>query len=59
MMTSCAIIRTLSGVWFLIKETKNEENAVTNMTENPIVSATETLIVTAKAEQIPRIATVI
>lgn len=56
-IASCVIMRTLSGVILRNNETKNEEKAVTNETERPIVMATESLFVTPKAEQIPKTAT--
>ncbi len=57
MMDNWVIIRTLSGVTFLSKDTKNEENAVTKETERPIVKETERRLVTPKAEQMPKTAT--
>ncbi len=57
MIASCAIIRTLSGVIFRNSETKSDEKAVTNVTERPIVIATETRFVIARVEQIPKTAT--
>ena len=56
-IANCTIIRTLSGVTLRKKETIKEENPVTKETDSPIVIATLRRLVTAKAEQIPKIAT--
>lgn len=57
MIASWVMIRTLSGVTLRKSETKKEEKAVTNETDNPIVIATLKRLVIAKAEQIPSTAT--
>ena len=53
-MASSAIIRTLSGVILLSSEIINEEHAVTNVTDRPIVRETDRRFVTPSAEQMPR-----
>lgn len=49
------MIRMLLGILFLIKATAALEQAVTAITANDIVNDVESFVVTASAEQIPRI----
>ena len=53
------MIRMLLGILSLIKETAALEQAVTAITANDIVRDVESLVVTARAEQIPRICSAI
>src|SRR5690554_596000 len=55
MMVICTMIRMLLGIWVRIRDTARFEKAVTAITEAHITSVTLRLVVTASAEQIPRI----
>src|SRR5690554_5253499 len=55
MMVICTMIRMLPGIWVRTRETARLENAVTAITARHITILTLMLVVTASAEQIPRI----
>ena len=56
--TSCTIIRIRLGIVFRISDTMKLLKAVMTVTESPITIAGSSCDVTASAEQMPRICTV-
>lgn len=54
-MVICTIIRMLEGICLRMIEIKKLENAVTKVNATHITMALAMLVVTASAEQIPRI----
>ena len=55
----CTIILILLGIWFLINDINKFENATTLVRATHITNVTDKLLVTAKAEQMPKICNVI
>ncbi|CAI8834499.1 protein of unknown function [Methylococcus capsulatus] len=53
MITICAMIRTLLGMWLRIKAMPALEQAVTEVSARLMIKAVDNCEVTAKAEQMP------